>query len=85
MQRVSRSLCLLSLVASLGLVGCATPVSQSRLDKPHHTAEGFQNLPGGRDKPGFGDFLTWQRERLIHDLPLQDASRVPKVPLDQVT
>lgn len=82
MQRVSRSLCLLSLVASLGLVGCATPVSQSRLDKPHHTAEGFQNLPGGRDKPGFGDFLTWQRERLIHDLPLQDASRVPKVPLD---
>ena len=85
MKGIRYSLSLLILTACLGLVGCATPHSESRLEKPHHTGDGFQNLPGGRDKPGFGDFLSWQWERVIRDLPPQDASRVQKVPLDPST
>jgi len=66
------------------LWGCAAPVRQGDppLEKPHHTANGFQNLPGGRDKPAFSDFLKWQWQRLVSNPPAQGYGTVAHKPLD---
>lgn len=71
----------LLLAYSLALAGCAVPNPDFKPDRAHHTSEGFQNLPGGKDKPGFDAFLKWQWERWGSELPLQYAERVPRVPL----
>ncbi|MFZ9984017.1 MAG: hypothetical protein ACO3E2_05470, partial [Burkholderiaceae bacterium] len=70
------------MTASLLLLGCAAIPTDPRPDKPHHTPTGFQNLPGGGDKPGFKGFLKWQWERLGRELTPQDASKVPRVALE---
>lgn len=70
------------LLACASLVGCAAPIVDVRPDKPHHAAGGFQNLPGGLDKPGFADFLRWQRERLLDKRPAQAFDTVAKKALD---
>ncbi len=82
---LARTPCLVAalLVFSSGfLFGCAGPAAQLRPDKLHHTASGFQNLPGGLEKPGFLDFLQWQSDRLVTRQSPQDASKVPRVATD---
>jgi N-acyl-phosphatidylethanolamine-hydrolysing phospholipase D len=70
------------LAASLVLMGCAATPTAPHPDKPHHTPTGFQNLPGGGDKPDFKSFLKWQWERLGRAPTPQDASKVPRVALE---
>lgn len=76
------SLYALVLLLCIFVVGCASAPEDRGPSKPHHRLGGFQNLPGGLDKPGFGDFLRWQRERLVGDVVPQEADRVPRVEID---
>lgn len=78
----SRSL-LSMLATSLVMMGCTAIPTDPGPDKPHHTPTGFQNLPGGGDKPGFEGFLKWQWERLGRELTPQDAGKVPRVALER--
>lgn len=70
------------LLACAWLFGCAAPVVDVRPDKPHHTVGGFQNLPGGLDKPEFTDFLRWQWERLLGTRLAQAFDTVAKKAVD---
>jgi N-acyl-phosphatidylethanolamine-hydrolysing phospholipase D len=75
---------LMASLACVGLAGCATPVYQGKPDpeKPHHTANGFQNLPGGLDKPAFSGFLKWQWQRLVVKREAQEYGAVAHKTID---
>ena len=68
-------------VICLSLVGaCSTINPNYDSSKPHHTPTGFKNLYSA-GTGGFGNFLTWQWERLSKTIPLPTADLAP-VPAD---
>ena len=64
-------------ILCLGLVGaCSSTNPNYDPSKPHHTPTGFKNLYSA-GTGGFGNFLTWQWERLGKTIPQPSADLTP--------
>lgn len=59
----------------IGLINCKTSGGDKNAkSKPHHTEDGFKNLDPNLEDHGFGDFLKWQWQRLVTDLPSKNPA-----------
>ena len=86
MQKLSYALVLqlsaTALALASALAGCSGPPKTAAADKPHHTAQGFQNNYGGNVVRPLSDLLLWKADQFRNNLPPDPKTPTPRVKAD---